>query len=282
MSDEKVINVVICAYYLAIDNIIEKMEFVGKDLGIKFYGVVINNAELIDDLDYKSTFLNLHIKSGSNLILDFSGYYEGLESLRKRNENFQKVLLLNDSLFTDHPWRYGMRKISNYYFALDKMGPDPVIVGRLDRYITSCLSNPWSGSYGYISSYMFLMNVEAADIFAKEYRRFLYNYTNDIILYSQKFVEDAPVQMKAQIRYQLSMQGFPGAWHKLDSPKIDDALLSKKSLTIYFEHFNTGMVGLKGSVISLYPRFRDTAKYFCYEKFFRLIKIVKSVFLRNV
>ena len=87
---------------------------------------------------------------GSNVQLDFSGYFEGFDRLLVTDPDAAaaNVLFANDSLLTHHATATILRHVLQLDGLLTQLLV-PAMAGKFDPYRSICLRSPWSGHPGY-------------------------------------------------------------------------------------------------------------------------------------
>lgn len=212
---------------------------------------------------------------GSNAILDFSGYFEGLERLLAAHADAASgsVLFVNDTLLTKHASDCILGRLLALDGLLQQMRV-PAIAGKLDPYRSVCLRNPWSGHDSYISSFCFLLNVHALPAM----RRLIDDAASDGVLLDRPIEDEAwgqgvPVLLREHIRAHLAYEGSPYLW-PLASRKDAD-LLRKKACCVYFENRLSGAIGQDGAIVPINSGPRSSADIFVREAFARAARSLK-------
>ena len=129
--------------------------------GHRLCGVVVSNNDRhhcppLDDAD------DLAYLRGSNEMLDFSGYLEGIEHLVSTlsPSDADNVLFVNDSLFTKHAAGCILRHVLRLDGLMRRL-KQPAICGKWDPYRSICLRNPWSALPGFVTTFCFMLNARA-------------------------------------------------------------------------------------------------------------------------
>ena len=96
-SCKRNVHLILVQYYCSVEQIKNLVQDLEEE--ISFHSkVVINNSEEDFDID------NVNVAKGTNKLMDMSGYYEGLNYLRKKNKTRENDIYLfaNDSIYRKH------------------------------------------------------------------------------------------------------------------------------------------------------------------------------------
>ena len=153
------LNIVAVCYQLQPAEFAAKLQSLASRSGFLLRGTVTCNNAMHAGT---AAPCELTVVQGSNSLLDFSGFFEGLERLLAQDPETEEgnVLFVNDSLFTKH----AAGCILGYVLDLDPMLRRlavAAIAGKMDTYQSVCLRNPWSGLPGFITTFCFLLNSQA-------------------------------------------------------------------------------------------------------------------------
>lgn len=214
----------------------------------------------------------LRFLRGSNELLDFSGYFEGLEHLlsvwpQAANDN---LLFVNDTLVTRHAAGSVLGRVLGLDALLRQLQL-PAIGGKLDPYRSICLRNPWSGQPGFVTTFCFLLNARALPAM----RRLRVDAATDGVLVAAAPGDDAwgcrlaPV-FREFIRAHVAYAGSPYLWPS--AAKSDPPLLHKKACCVYFEGRLSGAIGAEGAVLPINSGPRSRTDLFLRELAARVVR----------
>ena len=210
------------------------------------------------------------ILRGSNRLLDFSGYFEGLDHLLVRHPEAvaSNVLFVNDTLVTKHAATCILRRVLGLDALVGSLRV-PAMSGKLDPYRAICMRNPWSGHPGYITSFCFLLNALALPLI----QQLTADAQADGVLGSEE-VSDAgwgrqlPHDFREMLRAHLLYPESPFLWPAAVSSSPD--LLRRKASSSYFEHRLSGRLGQSGVVVPINAGPRSIASIAVSERMARL------------
>jgi hypothetical protein len=250
----KRIATIVCCYRQSPRTIAESLARIGQRIGTSFDGIIVDNAAR----SATATIDGWQVLAGSNELMDFSGYCEGLAALESHQG---AVLVLNDTLFTDHNAGFMLERLLRYHEFVAGCGV-PAIVGKVDRYNSVCFVNPWSGINAYVSSFAFLLSDPALEILPK-----LYATVSDIMGDALLPVDDPSwasmldPRFRAYLRLHLLTDFDPLSWYRLKSGAVTADMLARKARCVYLEHRFSGEIAREGIIVSLFPRERDRLAY---------------------
>lgn len=232
---------------------------IGRELDVTFCGVIVDNSCTSSDAPPPGWM----VIAGSNTLMDFSAYCEGLDALGPQNA---AVLVLNDTLFTDHNGDFMLRRLLRYHDFVGACGV-PAIAGKVDRYTSVCFANPWSGANAYVSSFAFLLSSAALTVLPK-----LYAAVDDVMgdvsipLDDPRWAGALDARFRAYLRLHLTTDFDPLSWYRLKAGAVTADLLARKARCVYLEHRLSGEIARGGIVISLFPRERDKISFTIMER----------------
>lgn len=258
------ISIVLCHYYLKqalleklVKNILKSKLFI-----IKSIVIVHNNSGAINDFKFKDV---IHHISGSNQLLDFSAYREGLEYLRA-NKLDDAALFLNDTLFTKLPYHYILKRLSKTIFLSQSLNV-PCLVSFRANYDFFLQSNPWSGASSHFCAAVFYANSEASSLLVNSYdnlrKECSFNQLSDALI--EKITGK---QFFGYLR--LVLFNEKSRWQpELTQSKLEP-LIFKKALCFYLEHYLSALVQQSdGGIIYI-----NNGKYFLSFKIYSYISFI--------
>ena len=184
-----------------------------------------------------------------NIDFDFSAYFVGAEAVIARHPDAKAVLFINDTLFTNHAAEANFRAVWRHVGLIQEI-EIPAIAGKADRYTTICLKNPWSGLNSYISTFCFLLNLQALEIM----RQLRIEADKDDITFEHGLKSSAwgarlPSAFRQFLKANLLYRSSPYLWYRLRNNIYTDDQLLSKARTIYFEHRISGEIGRLGCLV---------------------------------
>ncbi|BAL97474.1 hypothetical protein RGE_41380 [Rubrivivax gelatinosus IL144] len=188
---------------------------------------------------------------GSNELLDFSGYFEGLQRHQSRASIIQcrSVLFVNDSLFTKHAAEQILGRVLRLEPLVQQILP-PAICGKLDCYRSFAMNNPWSGLPGYITSFCFALNKEALQSLERlPALAELDGVDSTLMPDSSDWGRGLPTVIREYLRAHLSYPSSPYRWPR--AANASTQLLSRKAACAYFEHRMSGVIGSSGVLLPI-------------------------------
>jgi hypothetical protein len=225
-----------------------RLRALAPDHRIRLRGVVVGNNA---DHSWPADCDGLRFLHGSNELLDFSGYLEGLEHLLvvEPASASDNVLFVNDSLFTKHAAGCLVRHVLGLDPLLRQIRL-PAICGKQDPYRWISLRNPWSGHPGFVTTFCFMLNATALPMI----RRLRDDAQADGLFVDAPPDDDAwgmglSASFREFIRVHVSYAGSPYLWPA--APGSDARLLRKKACCVYFESRLSGAIGAEGVVLPI-------------------------------
>ena len=199
----------------------------------------------------QSPAAGVEVIRGSNVQLDFSGYFEGFDRLLVTDPDAAaaNVLFANDSLLTHHATATILRHVLQLDGLLTQLLV-PAMAGKFDPYRSICLRSPWSGHPGYLSTFCFLLNRHAQPRLS----RLPDDASNDGVLATCPIDDPdwgsrlAPV-MREYIRAHLAYDRSAYLWRA--SAAAHAELIRKKAQCVYFEHRLSGSIGVDGALLPI-------------------------------
>jgi HJR/Mrr/RecB family endonuclease len=116
--------IVVCSYSISPEILINKFTKIAKKYHLKFRGVIITN-----NIKYNTNqnIDNWLISSGSNSILDFSAYFEGIELINDKISNNSHILFFNDTLLLKHDFNFSLNEIFKYIDLMNEIEVESII-----------------------------------------------------------------------------------------------------------------------------------------------------------
>jgi hypothetical protein len=224
--------------------------------GIRLRGVVVcNNAEH----PCPAPSAEMRFLRGSNELLDFSGYFEGLAHLLAHSPSVASgnVLFVNDTLVTKH----AAGCILGRTLALDALLQQlhlPAMAGKADHYRSICLCNPWSGHATFITTFCFLLNARAipamGNLKADAVADGVFATTS---LADPEWGQSMPAPFREHIRAHLVYGDSPYLWPSATTSTEEP--LHKKACCVYFEGRLSGAIGSSGAMLPINSGPRSSA-----------------------
>jgi hypothetical protein len=211
-----------------------------------------------------------------NIDFDFSAYFVGAEAVLTRHPEAKSVLFINDTLFTNHAAEANFRAVWRHVGLIQEI-EIPAIAGKADRYTTICLKNPWSGLDSYVSTFCFLLNLQALEIM----RQLRIEADKDEVTH-QLSLEDVawgarlPQAFRQFIKANLIYKTSSYLWYRLRSDCFSNFQLLSKARTIYFEHRMSGEIGRLGCLVPSNAGPRWSLYLVVHETFHRLQRKIYS------
>lgn len=251
------LNIVIVCYYLnpyKIEKLIESF------LDNYTYNlIIVNNNPKFSNISSK-----FRIIQGSNELLDFSGYVEGLKYLGYSGR--ESIIFINDTLFIKHPYKLILKELLFSYGYIYKLSI-PIIVGKSDSYSTFYIKNPISGISKYISTFCFMLNSKGIDIFICIYNKI----TNNISILDRDIFNNFITLHFYEKNFSLNIAANTIIMNQLE--------LDKKKKTIEIEHSLTGLISLQGAIIPINAKLKIGILIFL----FRVYKsLLNKVYKRRI
>jgi hypothetical protein len=150
------VNVVAVCYQCPADRFVASLQRIAQRHGVALRGVLVCNRA--QELPAGLHELGFDAAAGSNALLDFSGFFEGLERLLATRPEAAagNVLFVNDTLFTKHAAPCILGRVLRHDALLRQLKL-PAIAGKLDPYRSICRQNPWSGDRGFVTTFCYLV-----------------------------------------------------------------------------------------------------------------------------
>lgn len=261
------LHVVVVSYQLPPQAFAAMLQGFAAKCGVNLRGVVVSNNP---SHTWQTAPSGLQPLRGSNSLLDFSGYFEGLVALLKSfpDAALGNVLFVNDSLVTKHAASVLLQRV----IALDRLLQQiavPALGGKLDPYRAFCLKNPWSGHAGYITSFCFLLNTQSLVLLQQlAAEAEAAGLLGGLPLADPLWGHGLPHDLREMIRAHLLYEGSPMRWPGTD--KSPSELLQRKACCAFFEHRLSGLVGQAGVVVPINAGPRSAAIIAVGERWARL------------
>lgn len=262
------VTCVACCYNLAPEDMQARLEHVAAKIGVSLRGIVVaNNPD--HDLGARPGWQTIR---GSNAIMDFSAYYEGLSALAASGLPQEAVLVLNDTVFTDHNSYWNLKEVLKYRQFVAEVDL-PCIVGKVDDYPSVCFHNPWSGLNAYVSSFCFLLNRPGQEAFLRVYERLPEEFpaTTLPVTHPDWGKQLDPV-FRTYLRLHLTTDFDPNSWYKAKKYNNNSRILQTKAFCVYLEHRLSGEIGRNGVIIAFNAWAKAKVKYFLMERLGKLAR----------
>lgn len=242
------LNIVAVCYQLHPADFAARLQSLASRSGFKLRGsVTCNNAMHAGT----AAPCDLTVVQGSNSLLDFSGFFEGLEHLLAQDPETEEgnVLFVNDTLFTKH----AAGCILGYLLDLDPMLRRlavAAIAGKMDTYQSVCLRNPWSGLPGFVTTFCFLLNSQALSALRHlKSDAVADGVLTDIDPSSPDWGHSLPADFREFIRAHLVYAESPFIWPSASTSA--PSLLRKKASCVYFESRLSGVIASSGAMVPI-------------------------------
>jgi hypothetical protein len=220
-------NLVVVSYYLDPLRLVKLIRFFARILRIRINKCIVvdnkNLGESVQDSIFK-------VVNGSNLVMDFSAWREGIAELENFVSEPKHVVLLNDTFFLSHPYAHMFRffKKSIGFFEDIEL---PLISGELHPYRSAILTNPTTGNESYISSFAFALNGEAIKFYKKTYDDNAFDFSD--------------VRFEEFLRLHTTEKFFSC---NIAGRNFTDSHRSQKMLAIKFEAYLSGQIFENGLI----------------------------------
>jgi len=256
-AEVREIDVIAVCYQYPADRVAANLLRIAQSHRVVLRGVLVcNDAQRIPTSLKDRGF---DVMRGSNGLLDFSGFFEGLDRLSSTRPRTAttNVLFVNDSLFTKHATSCVLGRVLGLDALLRQLRM-PAMAGKLDAYRAICMRNPWSGHSGYITSFCFLLNALALPLM----QQLTADARADGVLedaevgdasWGGRLPDDFREMLRAHLLYSHSPFQWPAARHSTAD------LLRRKAGTSYFEHRLSGHLGKSGVVVPINAGLRSIA-----------------------
>lgn len=268
-ASEQRVHVVCVCHQLKPEPFTSSLEALASRSGVALRGVAVcNNAAH----SWRSMPREIEILRGSNKLLDFSGFFEGLDHLLASHPEATNgnVLFVNDTLFTKHAASCILGRVLGIDALLRQLQV-PAMAGKLDPYRSICIRSPWSGQSGYITSFCFLLNARALPIM----QRLLTDASADGVFSEAALSDEAwgqrmPPVFREYIRAHLVHEGSPYLWPSAGARNAN--LLHKKACCMYFEGRLSGAIAAEGAMVPINSGPRSRAGVFVHESAARILR----------
>lgn len=264
------IKCVVCCYRISPKEVITKLKKITKNLNISLYGVIVCNRSFAAYFDE-----DWDIISGSNTLMDMSAYHEGLLHTRLAENTKDTILFLNDTIFSEHNAHWNISQTVSYLEYFETL-TEAAICGKVDSYNTICFSNPWSNIPKYLSSYCFLLNQAAQEIFIR-----LGQAALDIPIYRilEYIKENSNLQFYQFLILHLEYSIGSNSWYKRKFFQNERDIILRKYMCVYLEHRVSGEISNEGILIATNATAKDNAMHLIKEKYGKLKNKLKKEFL---
>ncbi|WP_461602295.1 hypothetical protein [Aeromonas rivipollensis] len=274
MNDEgKLLYIVVCIYSVSLGEILKVIE---KNIhGFNIRCIVVNNSTNVERLECNNLDLTKwHYLVGSNLESEFSAYVEGLNFIHNFYSREQApILIFNDTAITKHNFTFYVNAALSHYSIIHR-AQIPAIAGRVDKYNSICFSNPWSGINGYVSSFIMLINHNAAPIFIKSLVDINeYIISDDDILSVNTWSNSMPMALREFIISHLIDLDSPIAWYQAKNKNISKKRINQKARCVFHEHYISGSLAKNGIMISLFPTWKLMVKNVIFEQLAKIKRL---------
>lgn len=243
------ISLVLCHYYLSANvlQVVIRRLFASNLFNLRML-VVVHNGDYVElNLEnYTDLAGRVHQVNGSNSLLDFSAFHEGLDSLND-GEMESGVLFMNDSLFTKLPSWWILRRLSLDLVHAQRVDV-PCMVGFGADYRFFLQSNPWSKAQSYTCSACFFANDKAIGILRSLIACCMAAFPNDTF---EKNTEDIGLKLTkltgARFHSYLKLillNSTGGVWRPTFSVGHIPHMQLRKAICFYLEHRFSGEIQL--------------------------------------
>jgi len=271
--EQREISIVAVCYQWPADRVAAGLQRIAQRRGVLLRGVIVcNRAQQVPARLQDSGF---DVVAGSNGLLDYSGFFEGLERLLSTRPESEagNVLFVNDSLFTKHAASCILGRVLGLDSLLQQLQV-PAMAGKLDPYRSICLRNPWSGHDHYVSSFCFLLNALALP----QMRHLMDEATSvgaliDRPVHHAAWGTGIPALLRESIRSHLVYGGSPFLWPPASCSNAE--LLRKKACCVYFENRLSGAIGSEGALVPINAGPRSRTVIFLNELLARVARALK-------
>lgn len=257
--------VVICTYSVKPKLILDKFLKFSNQYNLNIRGVLVQNNDNIIDYKYK----NWIILKGTNKMLDFSAYYEGLTYFQNELTEGDPILFFNDTLFLKHDFYFSLKELFKYLDLITEIQLN-AMVGFKSNYNSICLVNPWSNIDAFIPTYVFLINYNAICVF----NNILHEIYSLNLEMNEEIFDSLPISSKFKelLKAHTFYSKSPITWKNSNINSLDIQLLCKKALCVYFEHKLSGEIGSNGGLIFLNASRRFQIHFLLRETLIRFFK----------
>jgi len=266
------INVVAVCYQRPADRVAVGLQRIAQHHGVALRGVIVCNRS--QQVQVRLQDSRFDLIQGSNALLDFSGFFEGMERLLSTRSEAasSNILFVNDTLFTKHAASCILGRVLDLDVFLERLSA-PAISGKLDPYRAICMRNPWSGHSGYITSFCFLLNSLALPLMRQlPADAHIDGLLGDAEVGDLGWGSQLPHDLREMLRAHLLYPGSPLLWPAARSSNSD--LLRRKAASSYFEHRLSGHLGKSGVVVPINAGPRSIASVALNERMARLSRAI--------
>lgn len=206
------IEIIFVRYYLKSKKLESAINFLTKCFRNDIGSINVINIGL-DDVSIGDGFANVTIHHFESEMMDIGAYRFGLECLKV--DKCSAILLLNDTLFTRHPYRYLLHnfKKADWTYGIKH----PFLLGVVDETKSIYADNNSLVSGPFISTFCFMLNQASVNVF---YQALLKASSQ---IYDSSFISFLDLH--------LSSSNNPYAWGK----SLEQSILLKKRLCVCFE-----------------------------------------------
>ena len=263
------LHVVGVCHQLQPDAFAAKLQKLASRHGVTLRGVVVcNNTQHA----WRPLQREVEVLRGSNRLLDYSGYFEGLDHLLARHPEAvdDNVLFVNDTLVTKQAAACILGRVLGLGSLLLQLQV-PAMSGKLHPYRSICLRNPWSGLPGYITTFCFMLNARAVP----SLRELTAQAAADDVFAQAELADDAwgrrmPPLFREHIRAHLSYAGSPYLWPSATERNAD--MLRRKASCVYFEGRLSGAIASAGALVPINAGPRSQAELYLHEVATRVLR----------
>jgi len=268
------VNVVAVCYQCPADRFVASLQRIAQRHGVALRGVLVCNRA--QELPAGLHELGFDAAAGSNALLDFSGFFEGLERLLATRPEAAagNVLFVNDTLFTKHAAPCILGRVLRHDALLRQLKL-PAIAGKLDPYRSICRQNPWSGDRGFVTTFCYLVNARGLPIVRQ--LRSLAAHDDvfaDAAVGDEAWGRKMPAALREHIRAHLAYEGSPYLWPPAGSTPADH--LRKKAACVYLESRLSGAIGREGALVPINSGPRASTDIFVREFVARLARTARA------
>ena len=230
---QREINLVAVCYQRPPDRFAASLQRIAQRHGVALRGVIVcNRARQVQARLQDSRF---DLAQGSNALLDFSGFFEGLERLLSTRPEAaaSNVLFVNDSLFTKHAASCILGRVLSLD-ALMRQLQVPAMAGKVAPFRSICRQNPWSGDRGFVPTFCYMLNARGLPLLQQ-----LKSLAAEDDVFADAAVSDEawgrkmPTVLREHIRAHLAYQGSLTVAGRCDRRRQE--LLRKKTACVFLE-----------------------------------------------
>jgi len=268
------VNVVAVCYQCPADRFAASLQRIARRHGVALRGVLVCNRAQQVPADLQD--LGFDAVTGSNALLDFSGFFEGLGRLLATRPDAAagNVLFVNDTLFTKHAASCILSRVLGLDALLRQLQM-PAIAGKLDPYRSICRQNPWSGDRGFVTTFCYMVNARGLPI-VQQLRSLAAedDVFADAVVGDEAWGRRMPAALREHIRAHLAYEGSPYLWPRAGSTPADH--LRKKAACVYLESRLSGVIGREGALVPINSGPRASTGIFVREFLARLARTPRA------